>query len=420
MAIQKDTSTGAPTSKYTSSGLAVPGKKNTPIPANGVGYNPQNALTPAQVIQYEDLLSYTDITQRSMAVRGQLEALKNIPDPKGFYSNLFDSVQDRLRRGGFSKGTTAIGSGIMDDKDIKAFFTVLETGYRNNISYESVLEDAVARSFIPKEPKTTFSKTISKSINLLDAGDAKSTFSKAYFLEYNRFPPEKMINDFMTKWNARATKEAGKTISTGTSTSTGTGTTTGTSTNVTVGRGFTAEEQADFLAKYLQKNFPNIKNVENLGGSAKELYDTLAQSYSNNLMATPEFSTLIKQVKDLVGISDEAIRTKKIEDVNAKVRRQAKALYQGYSEQLDAGDDLMEYASNYANIASQEFGRTVKPNEDIVKQIMSFRDAKGMSRPATASEAIGMIRSTKEFDSSAGGKNYWMSAADAIRRGMGR
>ena len=137
-------------------------------------------------------------------------------------------------------------------------------------------------------------------------------------------------------------------------------------------------------------------------------------------MSPPDFQSVIKQVKDLVGVSDEEVRKQKIDNLNTKVRRQAKTMYQGFAEQLDAGDDLIDYAGNYAKIAGDQLGRSVRADEDIVKQIMSFRDAKGMSRPATASEAIGMIRSTKEFDSSAGGKNYWMGVADSIRRGMGR
>ena len=409
MAIQKDTSTGKATANYTSSGLPVAGK--------GIGYNPSNTLTKDQATKYEDFLSYTDNTQLSMALQEELNSLKNSPDPSGQFATAFDRLQAMLRYTGKSKGTTEVGSGIWDAQDTKAFREILQTAYNSNVNYETVLEQLVAQG-PSTASNTSFSKTISQSINLLDAGDAKKAISKAYYATYNRFPSEKMINDFMTKWNAEAKKQAGKTTTTGTSTRTGT-TTTGTSTNVTVGRGFTAEEQADFLAKYLQKNF-NVKDAGNLGGIAKDYYDTIVQSYTNNLMSPPDFQSVIKQVKDLVGIGDEEVRKQKIDNLNTKVRRQAKALYQGYSEQLDAGDDLIDYAGNYAKIAGDQLGRSVRADEDIVKQIMSFRDAKGMSRPATASEAIGMIRSTPEFDSSAGGKSYWMGVADSIRRGMGR
>lgn len=415
MATEKNTSTGERTASYTSSGL--------PVISKGIGYNPSNYLTEEEATNYSSFLSYTDNTQLGMALQQKLNALKNIPDPEGFFPTEFDRLQGILRRIGLSKGTTDIGSGIWTEEDTKGFRQVLQEAYSSGVTYDAVLAQYVSQGPQQKKPTTSFSKTISQSINLLDAGDAKKAISKAYYSEYNRFPPEKMINDFMTKWNAEAARQAGKTTTTGTSTTIsadGKSSTTGTSKNVTVGKGFTAEEQADFLAKYLQKNFPNIKDVGNLGGTAKELYDTLAQSYSNNLMATPEFPVLIKQVKDLIGVGDEEMRKQKIDDINAKVRRQAKTLYQGFAEQLDAGDDLIDYASNYATLASQELGRVVKPNEDIVKQIMSYRDSKGMSRPASSSEAVGMIRSTKEFDSSAGGKSYWMNVANSISRGMGR
>lgn len=414
MATEKDTSTGKATANYTSSGLPAAGK--------GIGYNPNNYLTQDQAVKYEEFLSYSDNTQLSMALQEELNSLKNTADPSGQFNTSFDRLQALLRYTGLSKGKTDLGSGIWDPEDTKAFRQVLQTAYNSNVNYESVLEQYVAQGPQQKKPTTSFSKTISQSINLLDKGDAKRALSKAYFQTYNRFPTQKMFDDFEKKWNAEATRQAGKTTTTGTSTTTsadGKSSTVGTSTNVTVGKGFTAEEQQDFLAKYLQDNF-KVNKIENLGGVAKDYYDTIVQSYSNNLMAPPEFPVLMKQVKDLIGTGDEEIRKQKIDNLNAKVRRQAKTLYQGYAEQLDAGDDLIEYAASYAQLASQELGRAVKPSEDLIKNILSFRDAKGVTRPASSTDAISMIRSSSEWDSSEGGKNYWLGVANSIRQGMGR
>lgn len=357
-----------------------------------------------------------------MALQEKLNALKTIPDPRGDFPTEFDKLQGLLRRAGLSKGKSTAGSGIWTEEDTKGFKKVLEEAFSSGVTYDTVLANYISEGPQTPKPSTSFSKTISQSINLLDKGDAKRALSKAYFQTYNRFPTQKMFDDFEKKWNAEATRQAGKTTSIGTSTTTpgdGTSSTVGTSTNVTVGRGFTTEEQQDFLAKYLQNNF-KVDKMENLGGIAKDYYDTIVQSYSNNLMAPPEFPVLMKQVKDLIGIGDEEVRKQTVDNLNAKVRRQAKTMYQGYAEQLDAGDDLIEYAASYAQLASQELGRAVKPSEDLIKNILSFRDAKGVTRPASSSDALAIIRSSSEWDSSEGGRSYWTQVANSIRQGMGR
>lgn len=378
----------------------------------GLGYTSTNALKPEQAAQYEDMLSYADNVQQSLAIQNQLAALKNTPSKSGQFNTAFDELQALLRYTGKSKGTTQIGSGIWDVKDTKGFIDVLRSAYESGVNYETVLDGLVAQGPASQKPSVTFSKTISQALTLMDKGDAKATLSKAIYDTYGYFPSQKQIADFEKKWNAEAQKQASQTTTSSTTTRAGKGQSATKISGVTVGKGFTEAEQSQFLAQYLKDQF-NVK--KELGGKAKQLYDAVSNTYKNNLLPTPSFDQVTQQVVKLIGSGE--MQEQMLSDLQTKVRRQAKALYPGWAEYLDQGDDLIEYANNYAKFASQKLGRDVKSDEDIIKKMMSFSDVKG-PRPASNREATNFIESTNEWKSSTEGKSYYLNMANRLTRGL--
>ena len=380
----------------------------------GLGYTSTNALTPEQAAQYEDMLSYADNVQQSLAIQNELAALKNTPSKRGDFNTAFDELQALLRYTGKSKGTTQIGSGIWDVKDTKGFIDVLRSAYESGVNYETVLDGLVAQGPASQKPSVTFSKTISQALTLMDKGDAKATLSKAIYDTYGYFPSQKQIADFEKKWNAEAQKQASQTTTSSTTTRAGKGQSATKISGVTVGKGFTEAEQSQFLAQYLKDQF-NVK--KELGGRAKQLYDVVADTYRNNLLPIPSFDKLTAQVLKLIGTGDADVEKQMLGDMQTKVRRQAKALYPGWSEYLDQGDDLMEYASNYAQFASKKLGRDVKSDEEIVRKIMSFSDIKG-PRPASSQEITKIIESTNEWQGSSEAKSAYINAASILTRGL--
>lgn len=403
MAESRKTKSDAKESAYTTFG--VPQGK-------GVGYAQSNALTPEQAAQYEDMLSYADNVQQSLAVQNMLTALKNTPSKSGQFNTAFDELQGLVRYVGLSKGTTEIGSGIWSPEDTKGFMKVLQSAYESGITYEAVLEQLAGQGPAEKKPKTTFSKTISQALTLMDKGDAKAALSKAMYIEYGFFPSQKQVADFEKKWNAEAQRQASTSTTSATTTRTGAGSTASKTSTVTVGKGFTEAEQSQFLAQYLKDQF-NVK--KELGGRAKELFDSVINTYKNNLLPTPSFDQVTKQVVKLIGAGE--MGEQMLGELQTKVRRQAKALFPGWAEYLDKGDDLIEYANNYAKFASQKLGRDVKADDNIVRKMMSFSDIKG-PRPASTQEATNFIESTDEWKSSTEGKSYYIGLANRLTRGL--
>jgi hypothetical protein len=170
---------------------------------------------------------------------------------------------------------------------------------------------------------TQFTKQVQSSLQYKDLGDARQSYSDAYFKAWGQFPNADLDKKFQNAWNAKVKSEtqptttetktekvyiydkkskpvidpktkkqkvdaAGqpifsiklkdssgvyrtKTIVTGTSKS--------------MGEGFTAEEQTQFLADFLANNYPDAKfNVDDVGGTAKTIYDTIAAYHTVTMM----------------------------------------------------------------------------------------------------------------------------------------
>jgi hypothetical protein len=375
---------------------------------------PGATLSTPERIRYENLTSMTDPIQFTMSMNQLVEQWRSTPSANPAWGNKLNEMTATLRGLKLSKGVS--GAGVWTTQDSMAFKNVMADALATGITVEARLTD-YATQFNQKETTTTFSKSISSALSLLDEGDAKNALSKAYYTSFGYYPSEKQSKDFLGKWNAEVKRQKSTTTTTGTSTGKGSGSVVGTSTSVTSGQGFTQEEQADFLARYLKKNY---KLKGDIKGEVKNIYDQIANTAKNNLLPPPSFEEAQKDVLNILGTGDAKIREQKLAEIQQKYRTKAKVQHPGWAENLDAGNDLSIFAGDYANEYSQKLGRQVKFDDPLVAKVMSFKDDKGVYRPASRIEANNLLKGEAEWATSPDAKTYWTKVADTLASKMGR
>ena len=392
---------------YTSAGGAMG-------PLASVTTLPGATLSTADKIKYQDLVTFTDPIQFQSAMNELVEEWRATKSSNPVWGNKLNELTATLRGLKLSKGIS--GPGVWTNEDSAAFKKVMGDSLASGITVEARLTD-IANLFGQKDTTSTFSKSISSALSLLDEGDAKNALSKAYYTSFGFYPSEKQNKDFLTKWNAEVKIQKATTTTTGTSTGKGTGSVSGTSTSVTSGQGFTQEEQADFLAKYLQKNFKLKGDVK---GEVKNIYNQISTTAKNNLLAPPTFEEAQKDVLNVLGTGDAKIREQKLAEIQQKYRTKAKVQYPAWTEYLDAGSDLSTFAEDYASNFGQKLGRQVKIDEPLIKKVMNFKDDKGVYRPPSATEATIILQQDSEWATSSDSKNYWTTVANTLASKMGR
>ena len=361
---------------------------------------------------YTRTLNQADPVAFSNLAAKELDALRSQLRNDGFGNNA-NYLQALLRATGKSKGTSPLGT--FSYEDIKAFREAVVESRLNGVEYLTLLQDNLDKGGVGGT-KTKFSKEASTAINLLDKSDAKTMLSKAYYAAYGEGAPQSEIDRFMTKFNARAKKEAVTTTAQGTST-TSTGGTTGKSTTTRSGLGFTAEEQTNFLANYLMKR--GVKVTPETGGAVKTFIDEMRNTYKDNNLVEPEFNTLANKALALIGTGDPEILKQKLAEEKQRIRNQAAKLNPGMADILARGEDLKDYADQYMKIASAITRKTYDMNNPLIKKMMNYKDEKGNYRAASDIEAYEIMRGSSDWDSSPDAFNSFSGIGDIIERKLG-
>lgn len=353
---------------------------------------------------------YTNPAAYSYAIGNYLLNWRNEASPVTGFENKLDYIQALLRGSGASKDTTP--RGVIGNDDTKAMQEVSRIALQNGIPFLDTLKELYSNKSLGNTVK--FSKNIATSIKLLDLTDAKSQLSNAYYQAFGAFPTQNQIDNFQKSWNKEAEKQKAQTVTSMTTKGDVT-----TSITRSMGEGFTEQEQQQFLANYLVKNF-DVATSENLGGQAKGLYDQIVGVHRNNLLAEPDLPAVANVIKDVLRSSDDTVATQKLNDYFAKQRRVAATQYLGVQNQLLAGDDVMTFISPLQEVLRKSFGRTIANNDKLIVSALNYKDDKGNYRPMNEIELNNLIMNDPRYSTSPMAISEAASIGDRLTQKLGR
>ena len=335
---------------------------STPVTKSG-----QTAATESQ-FPFEMLaVNFTDPVAYSNMISAWITNNQSVPQT-GFQNKL-DYYQFLLRKTGLSADTTP--RGVIGIKDSEAIKKVSQIALANRVPFETMLTTLYSNK---SQGSVSFSKNISTAIRLIDKGDAKSALSDAYYQTWGSFPDQNLVNKFMDDYNAEAKKQ--KSMSTTTSSTTNGVTRTNT---VTGDEGFTEKEQKQFLANYLVKNH-SITSTDELGGTAKNIYDQIVATSKNNFLPEPDFNEVSSLIANIIGQGDDKVSNQMLADYKNQQRRVASKQYLGIQAELLAGEDAATYTKPIYNFLLKASGRNVSPDDKFIKNALNFKDDKGNYR----------------------------------------
>lgn len=329
-------------------------------------------------------------------------------DPR--FKNKWEEIQVLLRETKRSKGNGPLG--LVDKSDLTGLQNAFQEAKSSGVYLNVFLEQDYA--FKASKGLTAgagggLTKTISSALRLLDVGDASDKLSKAYYKAYGRYPTQKQITSFKDQWNQEAKTQLAQTASYRSK---------GMNKDITVGEGFTEEEQSAFLNRYLVKNLK--MDAANLGGDTKKIYDEIRSVYRDNFLPEPEFAQVAGVVKDLIGTADANVYNTKIAKVKETVGKQAAAFYPSISEALLNGDSVETYASVYRNTLAKKWGVTAESlkyddeAQDLIKSAVNYKTADNKMRLMDNNEFNGLVQSTKRWKASENAFTSYSNIGDKL------
>jgi hypothetical protein len=318
-----------------------------------------------------------------------------------------------------------------------------------------------------KQPDTTtrYTKQIQTAMQFKDLGDARQYYNDAYFTAWGKNPSAELDKKFQDAWNMQV-RDQEKPTTTKTTTekapiydkkakplidkATGeqkkdkfgnpiyvdksgkpaiakdkngvyryTDVITGTSTSG--GEGFTPEEQKQFLADFLVANNPNTAwSVDDLGGSAKSLYDTIAAFHKANYTKVPDLATLSPLINNVLSSTDSKVATEYIAQYQRTLRKQTASKYMSLSEEINAGEDADKYVKPLLEVFTTALEKNFTQDDPFIIQALNFKDDKGVYRMPNALELNQMIMNHPDYGKTAKAVNEAVDLTQNLRSKLGR
>lgn len=374
----------------------------------------------------------------------------------GGYQTEFQAFQDMLRKSKLSKSTTPLG--IVGIDEIAAMDKVISAAIPSQLSPLQWLANYNA-TLKPKEIKqpdmtAQFTKQVQSALQYKDLGDARTLYSDAYFKAWGQFPAAELDKKFQDTWNARVKAEnqptttdtktekvyvydkkskpvidkatgkqkidaAGQKVYTGklkdkdgvfrTKTIT-----TGVSTSK--GEGFTAEEQTKFLADFLVDNFPEANfNAEDIGGTAKTVYDTIRAYHQGNYEAEPDFASVSPLIKDILSNPDQKVQEEMFSQYVTGLQKKVGTRFMAVQGLIQPGENANKYVDPVLKAIGNALETTVDVKDPLVLQALNFKDDKGNYRLPNDYELSQMVVNDKRYDGTSAAINTSINMFQSLK-----
>jgi hypothetical protein len=357
----------------------------------------------------------------------------------GGYKTEFQAFQDMMRKSGISKSTTPLG--IVGLDEMLAMDKVISASIASQLDPLAYLANYNA-SLKPKEVKqpdmtTKYTKQVQSALQYKDLGDARQAYSDSYFKAFGQFPSADLDKKFQDSWNAQIKAQnqptttetkntpvyvydtkskpvidkatgkqkvdaAGQKIySVRKKDASGVYLTNNlsTSTSKSMGEGFTSEEQTKFLADFLVQNFPDAKfNVDDIGGTAKTIYDSIAAYHAGNYDTKPDFATVAPLIKNILSNPDEAVQKEMFNQYATDLQKKASTRFMGIQGMLQPGENASKYVDPVLKAIGNALETTVDVTDSLALQALNFKDDKGNYRLPNDFELNSLVMNDKRYD----------------------
>lgn len=392
--------------------------------------------------------AFQDI-QRAMSGPGQ-----------GGYPTEFQAFQAMLRNSKISKSTTPLG--IVGLDEMLAMDKVISASIASQLDPLSYLANYNA-SLKPKavaqpDMTTQYTKQVQSALQYKDLGDARQAYSDTYFKTWGQFPSAELDKKFQDSWNAEVKKQlqptttdtktekvylydtkskpvidkatgkqkvdlAGQKVYTGklkddkgvyrTKTIT-------TGQSKSMGEGFTAEEQTQFLADFLVQNFPDTKfsDTENLGGMAKTVYDSIAAYHDNNYEAKPTFESVAPLIKNILSHPDQKVQEEMFNQYAGDLQKKASTRFMAIQGMLQPGENASKYVNPVLKSIGDALETTIDIKDPLALQALNFKDDKGNYRLPNDFELSQMVMNDKRYDGTSAAINTSVNMFQSLQNAL--
>jgi hypothetical protein len=171
----------------------------------------------------------------------------------------------------------------------------------------------------------------------------------------------------------------------------------------------------------LVANNPNTTfNVDDLGGSAKSLYDSIIAFHKANYTKAPSLATLSPLINNVLSSTDSKVATEYIKQYETTIRNQTASKYMSIADYVKAGEDASTYVKPLLEVFTTALEKNFTEDDPFVIQALNFKDDKGVYRMPNALELNQMVMNHPDYGKTAKAVNEAVDLTQNLRSKLGR
>jgi len=384
-------------------------------------------------------------------------------DVQRFMGADFVEMQALLRKSGLSKSSTPLGVGVVGLDESSAIEKIILSAISSQLpplDFLKAYNATVKPKAGPAQPDMTtqYTKQIQTALQFKDLGDARQYYNNAYFTAFGQWPAPELDKKFQDSWNTQV-KQQNQPTTTNNVTEKGyqydtkskpvidpkTGKqkidklgqkiysvrlkndegqyltkTKVVGTTSSQGEGFTDEEQRQFLSDFLVENFPEEQwNVDDIGGSAKTIYDTIKAYHTGNYDTPPDFATVSPLIKNLLSNPDEKVQSELYNQYIADIQAKSGNRFMAIKNSLKPGETASKYVTPVLEQLSAGLETNIGIKDPLAVQVLNFKDDSGEYRIPNDFEMQQIIKNDKRYESTSTSINTAVNMAQSLKNALG-
>jgi hypothetical protein len=184
---------------------------------------------------------------------------------------------------------------------------------------------------------------------------------------------------------------------------------------LTMGQGFTAEEQAEFMSDYLVANFPEIADAEDLGGAARTIYDAVVKLDQDNYREVSNFASVAPVIKEVIGSGRPEVAQEYLKQYTDKVRKDSATRYMAIAKNLAEGQNVADLAKPLMDEASAVLETSVDIKDPLIVQMLNFQAPNGEYRLPNEFEKKQLLMKDSRMQRTSTAINSAVNVAQTLR-----
>jgi hypothetical protein len=184
---------------------------------------------------------------------------------------------------------------------------------------------------------------------------------------------------------------------------------------LTMGQGFTAEEQSEFMADYLVANFPEIADAEDLGGAARTIYDAVVKLDQDNYREVSNFASVAPVIKEVIGSGRPEVAQEYLKQYTDRVRKDSATRYMAIAKNLAEGQNVADLAKPLMDEASAVLETSVDIKDPLIVQMLNFQAPNGEYRLPNEFEKKQLLMKDSRMQRTSTAINSAVNVAQTLR-----